>query len=56
VALIEGLQKLRHEHVDVLILDLHLQRLDGIGVLEASTTLQWPSSVGLRLFQGSHHA
>ena len=32
---IEGLQALREQHIDVLILDLHLPRLDGIGVLEA---------------------
>lgn len=34
---IEGLQKLRDEDVDILILDLALPLLDGVGVLDALT-------------------
>lgn len=32
---IEGLQRLKEESVDVVLLDLHLPRLDGLGVLDA---------------------
>jgi two-component system, NtrC family, nitrogen regulation response regulator NtrX len=32
---IEGLQRLKEESIDVVLLDLHLPRLDGLGVLDA---------------------